>query len=400
MGVDFSKATQTYDDGSIFRGQCQQGRFHGKGVFKFGKCLGPDDRPQEYKHKGCWHEHGKYDGAFQEGFMHGQGIYYYPCGGRYQGQFRSSLRDGYGVYTWPDGNLYEGHWRQDQPEGEGRVMHNSGELITTTFAAGEQDFDEDGWRDKKQVQKITQAIEDDMGRKGVAGAIADYAHLSGATKALADHAARRPPGMKMLEPHQNLAHQAIADISNQVLLGGGRAPPPRPPPPPPVGGAASGLPALPADIRRPSLTGFGAVRQLTAPDLPPLPPFPPTGHRLVTPTLGNTGGGLALTLGSDGTDVTQLPMLPPMAPLARPPAALTAGTGSSGFTPDARTPPLPPPGFGGGASSQYQGPARTPPMPPPGVGFGARTPPRPPPGSGLPSRSPPRPPPARALTNG
>merc|ERR1719217_676528 len=130
MGVDVSKAKQEYEDGSYFHGQCRDGRFHGKGIFKFGQCIGPQDRPNHFKHKGCKHAEGKYDGMFADGCMHGQGTYYYPCGGRYQGQFRMSLRDGYGVYTWPDGSLYEGTWVQDQPEGDGRVIHNTGEIVT------------------------------------------------------------------------------------------------------------------------------------------------------------------------------------------------------------------------------------------------------------------------------
>jgi hypothetical protein len=318
---DWNKCTQEYEDGSVFHGQCRDGRFHGKGTFKFGPF---NHQPLPHNIENGTYEGGTYEGYFEDGCLHGQGIYRYHDGGRYQGQFKYSMRDGYGVFTWPNGELYEGRWEKDHPEGDGRVIHPSGELVTTTFSAGEQDFDDDRWRKRRQVNKIAQAIEDNTGRKGAAGAIAliaetpqvkcNGAEQAGMTQALDEAIAR--PAQKGENMEQ---YKAVQDAANRHLEAIGATPANRmlpPPPPPPLG---IGDTIVGAQKGPPSATG-----RLSAPALPALPPFPAkSGHRGPAPLAGGGGAGLAMIQAQAGGvgPNSRLPVLPPMAPYARPPPA-------------------------------------------------------------------------------
>ncbi|CAE6923441.1 Als2 [Symbiodinium sp. KB8] len=83
----------------------------------------------------------EYDGHWENGRMHGQGVYKYYDGTRYQGQFQDNLRQGYGILTFTDGSLYEGGWSEDVPEGEGRVIYSNGQIVNTTFKAGQQSME-------------------------------------------------------------------------------------------------------------------------------------------------------------------------------------------------------------------------------------------------------------------
>lgn len=122
MGVDTSKCSQIYEDGSSFKGQCKDGKFHGKGKMR-------------------WASGDSYEGHYCDGLMHGQGRYKHADGGRFHGQFSGNLREGYGVFTYGSGILYEGEWKEDKPDGNGRVLYPGGEMVNTKFKCGVQDME-------------------------------------------------------------------------------------------------------------------------------------------------------------------------------------------------------------------------------------------------------------------
>eukprot|EP00928_Gymnodinium_smaydae_P076349 TRINITY_DN5935_c0_g2_i1.p1 TRINITY_DN5935_c0_g2~~TRINITY_DN5935_c0_g2_i1.p1 ORF type:complete len:245 (+),score=47.81 TRINITY_DN5935_c0_g2_i1:166-900(+) len=120
MGIDFSRATQHYQDGSKFVGQVKDDMFHGRG-------------------KMTWASGDSYSGLFEYGYMQG-------------------------VFTYPDGVLYEGRWQHDRPHGEGRVIYPSGEVIDTTFTEGIQDFEEAKHKADEQRKQLRASAETEAGR--------------------------------------------------------------------------------------------------------------------------------------------------------------------------------------------------------------------------------------------
>ena len=57
----------------------------------------------------------KYQGDWNSGQKHGQGILILPNGERYEGQFENDFAHGEGVYTWADGVRSEGEFREGKP---------------------------------------------------------------------------------------------------------------------------------------------------------------------------------------------------------------------------------------------------------------------------------------------
>ena len=50
---------------------------------------------------------GCYDGMWQQGKMHGKGVFTYPNGNKYDGEFVDNLKDGYGALHYANGERYE-----------------------------------------------------------------------------------------------------------------------------------------------------------------------------------------------------------------------------------------------------------------------------------------------------
>ena len=59
-------------------------------------------------------QQGIYEGQFQDGSLHGQGIYMFADGGMYKGGYEHGERCGHGALMMPDGRRQEGEWRGNQ----------------------------------------------------------------------------------------------------------------------------------------------------------------------------------------------------------------------------------------------------------------------------------------------
>lgn len=104
-------AEEEYDSGSDgeWLGEYDdQGRMHGRGVYKF-------DSGDTYV------------GDYFEDQMHGQGKYTWADGSSYEGGYRNGMYHGYGVLTLPGEEVYKGQWVDDERHGHG--VSESGEGV-------------------------------------------------------------------------------------------------------------------------------------------------------------------------------------------------------------------------------------------------------------------------------
>lgn len=199
---------QTYEDGSRYEGEWQDGKRHGQGVWtrpdgttyagewKNDKPDGQGTltRPDGLKYTGGWqegkrsghgiwshpggasysgdwlegkkHGHGtnissdgtKYVGSFNAGHRHGTGSITYADGTSYEGEWRNNKRDGRGEATFHDGTSYSGDWRDDKPAGRGVFTYADG----TTRIGGWQEgkFIEDPLVDSEHADRV-QKLEHD-----------------------------------------------------------------------------------------------------------------------------------------------------------------------------------------------------------------------------------------------
>ena len=105
-----------FADGAIYRGGMRGTNYHGKG---------------EYVSKSF-----KYEGEFQEGLKHGQGVYVWENGDRYQGTFTADRADGRGKYQFSNGDTYEGEVKAGIIAGRGTYASKNGDVFEGSFAAG------------------------------------------------------------------------------------------------------------------------------------------------------------------------------------------------------------------------------------------------------------------------
>ena len=77
-----------------------------------------------------------YEGQYQDGMMHGQGIYTYPDGHYYDGEWRGDQSNGYGIEIWANGARYEGEWHDDKPHGQGIYKDANGQRFEGLWQDG------------------------------------------------------------------------------------------------------------------------------------------------------------------------------------------------------------------------------------------------------------------------
>ncbi len=75
----------------------------------------------------------RYEGEFQNGLMHGWGIYYAKNGDRYEGEFENDLRHGKGTLTTVDGERYVGAFVNGMKHGRGSLTRVDGSKYVGDF---------------------------------------------------------------------------------------------------------------------------------------------------------------------------------------------------------------------------------------------------------------------------
>ena len=122
----------TYDDGSTYAGEFEDGRVHGQGTYTFSdgtKYRGAfADGNFHGEGRLTWPSGAVYEGAFQGGQMDGMGKLSWPSGAVYQGNFTAGRINGSGTLSWPDGLSYSGIFVTEQIEGTGMLTFADGTL--------------------------------------------------------------------------------------------------------------------------------------------------------------------------------------------------------------------------------------------------------------------------------
>lgn len=131
------KGKLTYSDGGVYEGEWKDGSFNGKGKLTY-----PNGVVYEGEFKnGNFDGEGKltfsdgkvYEGEFEYNYINGKGKLTFPDGGVYEGEFDHAHRNGEGKETNPDGSIYEGEWKYDERHGKGKETFSNGTVYEGEF---------------------------------------------------------------------------------------------------------------------------------------------------------------------------------------------------------------------------------------------------------------------------
>ena len=106
-----------------YKGQWNEGKKHGQGVFTFGdgSSYEGDFREGEITGVGLrrFADGSTYSGGFKLGEMEGKGVYVSTTGEKYDGDMIANQRHGDGELTTATGEVYQGQFARNKPHGEG-----------------------------------------------------------------------------------------------------------------------------------------------------------------------------------------------------------------------------------------------------------------------------------------
>lgn len=107
-----------------------EGKYHGKGVFKFasGDVYDGEWKDGQMDGQGMYKysDGDVYEGNYKNGQYDGYGEYRYASGAVYKGQHKADKKHGQGVYKYANGTIYEGEWRDGEKNGQGTCQYTSG----------------------------------------------------------------------------------------------------------------------------------------------------------------------------------------------------------------------------------------------------------------------------------
>ena len=120
--------------------------YHGKGVLYYAS----DDPRQRERYEGEWNaglRHGNgvlkwsngavYQGGWKNDMLHGMGVFHLPSGLCYEGEFYENKFQGLGVLLWKDGKRYEGSWYANRHHGYGCLTYPINDQRKRAFYKGE-----------------------------------------------------------------------------------------------------------------------------------------------------------------------------------------------------------------------------------------------------------------------
>eukprot|EP01102_Stenamoeba_stenopodia_P009263 TRINITY_DN2730_c0_g1_i1.p1 TRINITY_DN2730_c0_g1~~TRINITY_DN2730_c0_g1_i1.p1 ORF type:complete len:279 (+),score=59.60 TRINITY_DN2730_c0_g1_i1:151-987(+) len=80
----------------------------------------------------------RYEGEFDNGYVTGEGIYYWQNGDYQIGTFRENVSIGKGELHWPDGRIFVGQYEDDLRTGEGVISFPDGRKLTANYERDER----------------------------------------------------------------------------------------------------------------------------------------------------------------------------------------------------------------------------------------------------------------------
>jgi len=125
--------TITYDEGSVYTGQMQDGQRHGCGLWhcRTGQYDGQwRFDMQSGSGRQTWSDGRIYDGQFKSGMFDGVGrMTWHTQKGSltYEGQYVEDLKHGRGKFVWADGRSYDGEWQKGKRHGRGEYVNSRSE---------------------------------------------------------------------------------------------------------------------------------------------------------------------------------------------------------------------------------------------------------------------------------
>ena len=122
-----------YHDGSRYKGEFLNKKFHGQGTYIWGNPPYVGDKyVGEYKFGKksygtyFWTDGDRYVGEWKNDKIHGHGTYSYNNGDVYVGEKQKGLKHGCGTYTFANGDKYVGEWKYDDEHGQGTLSYTDG----------------------------------------------------------------------------------------------------------------------------------------------------------------------------------------------------------------------------------------------------------------------------------
>jgi hypothetical protein len=141
-GIPHGYGTYTSDDGSKYIGEFKVGGKHGTGTFSFSNG-------------------DKYVGEFKDNEYHGQGTYTSTEGNKFVGEYKNGLMDGFGVFTFSDGMKYEGGFNNDEFHGAGTVTSPDGNASLLYFNKGEI------VQKESDIEKVDESLDEEFTIAGI-----------------------------------------------------------------------------------------------------------------------------------------------------------------------------------------------------------------------------------------
>ena len=102
----------------------------------------------------------KYEGFFQNGLIHGYGVYIFNGGQKYEGDWYEGMKQGVGILDFNNGEKYEGEFYKENFDGNGTYFYNNGDKFVGKWKNGKKNGD--GSLNTKGRTIIGEWVEDEL----------------------------------------------------------------------------------------------------------------------------------------------------------------------------------------------------------------------------------------------
>ena len=138
------RGTMKYKNGSIYKGQWKNDKWHGKGIYRTQNYNNPNfigllyegefnnDKIEGYG-TGKYSSGDQYEGEWKNNKQYGRGILYYVGGGKYIGEWKYGKLDGEGIYYLKNGERFEGKFMDNKYNGYGKYYYKNGDYLEGIF---------------------------------------------------------------------------------------------------------------------------------------------------------------------------------------------------------------------------------------------------------------------------